>query len=90
MDYEYYVRLGRLGYRFGYLAEALAAFRWHETNTSARQMERRHEERWQVKREHFRVTGRSYLQTQWVLRLLLRLYQLRRAWLLWKTNGFAK
>jgi glycosyltransferase involved in cell wall biosynthesis len=90
MDYEYYVRLGRLGYQFGYVPEALAAFRWHETNTSAMQIERRQQERWRVKREHLRLTGRSYLQPEWMLQTLLWIYQARRALLLWQTNGFKR
>lgn len=87
MDYEYYVRLARLGYRFEHLPEALAAFRWHETNTSATQGQRRRAERWQVKREHFRLTRRPYLQPQWILQLLLYLYQVRRAMLLWRVRA---
>jgi glycosyltransferase involved in cell wall biosynthesis len=90
MDYEYYVRLGRLGYKFGYLPETLAAFRWHETNTSALQFDRRQEERWRVKREHLRLTGRSFLQAKWALEGLLQLYRLRRGWLLWRAHGWAR
>jgi len=78
MDYEYYVRLARLGYRFRYLPEVLAAFRWHETNTSAVHIQRRHAERWRVKREHLRLTGHTKLQAQWVLQLLLWIYHGKR------------
>ena len=90
MDYEYYVRLARLGYPFRHLPEALAAFRWHETNTSATQIERRFEERWRVKREHFQLTGRAYLKPVWVMQSLLYLYQVRRAMLLWQVRRTAK
>lgn len=84
MDYEYYVRLARLGYPFAHLAEPLAAFRWHGTNTSSTNVQRRLEERWRVKRDHFKLTGRPYLRPQCVMQLLLYLYQARRAMLLWK------
>lgn len=90
MDYEYYVRLGRLGYRFNYIPEALAAFRWHETNTSSMQIQRRLEERWRVKREHLQLTGRRFLTAGWMLQLLLYLYQVRRGMLLWQAHGRTK
>jgi hypothetical protein len=86
MDYEYFVRLARMGYRFKHLPEALAAFRWHDANTSSTQVQRRQEERWRVKREHFQATGHRFLQKQWVMQALLYLYQLRRALLLWKVR----
>jgi glycosyltransferase involved in cell wall biosynthesis len=86
MDYEYYVRLARSGFRFAHTPKALAAFRWHESNTSAIHVRRRLEERWQVKREHFQQTGRGFLRPVWVMQLLLYLYQARRATLLWKVR----
>jgi len=89
MDYEYYVRLARLGYQFKHLPEALAAFRWHDTNTSSTQVQRRYDERWRVKREHFQLTGRNYFQAQWVMQLLLYLFQVRRAMLLRKVRRAA-
>jgi hypothetical protein len=88
MDYEYYVRLGRLGYQFGHVPAALAAFRWHETNTSARQVERRIAERWRVEREHFRLTGRRYFSNLRVMQLLMHTYRLRRGLLLWQANWY--
>jgi glycosyltransferase involved in cell wall biosynthesis len=78
MDFEYYVRLARLGYQFRHLPERLAAFRWHETNTSAVLAQRRHQERLRVQREHLRLTGRNALQSGWILWLLFRAYQLKR------------
>ena len=50
MDFEYYVRLARLGYKFGFLPRTLAAFRWHDTNVSVLNSERRRTERRQVQR----------------------------------------
>ena len=89
MDYEYYVRLARLGFRFNHLPEALAAFRWHGTNTSSTNVRRRLDERWQVKREHFERTGQRFLKPVWVMQTLLYLYQLRRAMLLWRVRRTA-
>jgi len=90
MDFEYYVRLHRLGYRFDYLPEEIAAFRWHETNTSSVQLQRRREERWQVQREELARRGRSALQNRRLLDALYRVYQVRRALLRWKAHGFAR
>src|SRR5258708_9191550 len=52
MYFEYYVRLSRLGYRFVYRPEPLAAFRWHGAHASAVQAQRRRSERLRVQREH--------------------------------------
>ena len=82
MDFEYYVRLARLGFKFAHLPAPLAAFRWHETNTSAVLAQRRHEERLRVQREHLRLTGRDAWRSEWLLGLLFRAYQLKRRALL--------
>lgn len=82
MDFEYYLRLARLGYRFAHLPEPLAAFRWHETNTSSTQLTRRYEERLRVQREHLQLTHRArWLQNARVLAILYRVYQLKRLFL---------
>jgi hypothetical protein len=79
MDFEYYVRLARLEYQFAHLAVPLAAFRWHETNTSAVQLERRRAERLRVQQEQLRLSGRPILlQHPRVLAALYRVYQLKR------------
>lgn len=87
MDFEYYVRLSRLGYRFGYLPEALAAFRWHETNTSTVLVKRRREERVRVQLEHLKLSGRESLPSERQLDWLFRIYQLKRAFLRWRCYG---
>jgi glycosyltransferase involved in cell wall biosynthesis len=80
MDYEYYMRLARLGYVFRHLPESLAAFRWHDANTSVMQIRRRKEERLQVQREQLKLTNRPHiLQNARVLDVLYRVYQLKRA-----------
>jgi len=82
MDFEYYVRLARLGYKFAHLAEPLAAFRWHETNTSAMQLSRRQEERLRVQRQQLELSGRPrWLQNPRVLAMLYRVYQIKRQFL---------
>ena len=45
MDYEYWVRLWRHGYRFSFLPATLASFTWHDGNVSEVFAARRHEER---------------------------------------------
>ncbi len=78
MDFDYYVRLSRLGYRFAHLPVSLAAFRWHATNTSTVQSQRRREERLRVQRDYLSLTGHPHLQSEWVLDLLCRAHQLLR------------
>jgi glycosyltransferase involved in cell wall biosynthesis len=50
MDFEYFVRLARLGCRFHYVPQFIAAFRWHEDNVSLHNVQRRTQERRQVQR----------------------------------------
>ena len=45
MDFEYWVRLWRHGYRFSFLPATLASFTWHENNVSEVFAARRREER---------------------------------------------
>jgi len=78
MDFEYYVRLSRLGYRFAHLPELLAAFRWHDANTSAVQSQRRREERLRVQMDYLSLTGKTQLQSERMLALLFRAHQLLR------------
>lgn len=87
MDFEYYVRLARLGYRIEYLPAPLAAFRWHGDNTSAVQHQRRYEERVRVQHQHLQHTGSTSLPSRRKLRMLYRVYQIRHALLRWRTHG---
>jgi len=50
MDFEFFARLARLGCRFQYVPQFIAAFRWHEDNVSLRNVQRRAEERRRVQR----------------------------------------
>lgn len=55
MDWEYYLRLLRLGYRYGYLPEALAGFRWHGSNTSSIHAARGEQEAFKLQCEHIEL-----------------------------------
>ena len=79
MDFEYYLRLSRRGYRFEYLPEDIACFRWHEVNTSNVLAKRRHAERVEIQRTHLNETGRGWLGREFLLTTLFRLYQVKRA-----------
>jgi glycosyltransferase involved in cell wall biosynthesis len=81
MDFEYYLRLSHAGLRFSFLPEPLAAFRWHGENTSARQIQRRQEERLEVQRRFLKLRGQSWLGATWILALLKCVFQARRLWL---------
>jgi len=50
MDFEYFARLAHAGFRFHYVPQFIAAFRWHGGNVSMRQLHRRAEERRLVQR----------------------------------------
>ena len=52
MDFEYFVRLAAAGFRFHYVPQFIAAFRWHKDNISLQQVERRSYERLEVQRRH--------------------------------------
>ena len=79
MDYDYYVRLARAGFTFQHLPGPLAAFRWHASNTSAVQVQRRRAERLRVQQQHLALTERPrLLHNPRVLELLYRVYQLKR------------
>ena len=77
MDFEYYLRLSSQGFNFAYLPEALAAFRWHETNTSTQHADRRHLERLAIQRR-FLQQKHPALASEFLLSLLKRVYQAKR------------
>ncbi len=45
MDFEYFARLAHAGFRFHYVPRFIAAFRWHGSNVSIRNLARRADER---------------------------------------------
>lgn len=79
MDWEYYMRLLRNGFRFAYVPEALAGFRWHGDNTSLVHLQRGNEEARELQREHLAERSLNpLLGKTWVLHILRRMFQGRR------------
>lgn len=79
MDWEYYLRLFRGGYKFAYLPDALAHFRWYEDSTTQKHWQRMIDEGLQAQREHIelrRLPG--VMKSGSVLRLLRKVFQGRR------------
>jgi len=50
MDFEFFTRLAHAGFNFHYVPQFIAAFRWHGSNVSLKQLARRAEERRLVQR----------------------------------------
>ena len=73
MDFEYFVRLARLGCRFQYVPQFIAAFRWHQDNVSLRNVQRRMRERLQVQRAAI-----GFHRPQWQLETLRYFARVRR------------
>lgn len=79
MDWEYYLRLIRLGYKLSYLPKALAGFCWHEESTTQQFQERAITEGKKCVREHLDLKGYpDWLGSDFTLPLLRRLFQIRR------------
>jgi len=79
MDLEYYLRLMRLGYRFGYLPEAIACFRWHDESTTLKNFNRMHAEALRCKKVH--IVQRDlplFLKNETILKGIRKLFQVRR------------
>jgi glycosyltransferase involved in cell wall biosynthesis len=91
MDWEYYLRLTRLGYHFGYIPEALAEFRWYEESTTQKHWQRMVDEGLKCQREHIDARRLpSILKNVTVLKTLRRAYQIRRVLKRIKTHGRIK
>ena len=78
MDFEYYMRLHHLGYKFGYMPEPLAYFRWHEVNTSSVYSERRLDERREIQRHFLKERGLSFLGATPILKAMVYASQAKR------------
>jgi glycosyltransferase involved in cell wall biosynthesis len=79
MDWEYYLRLIRLGYNFGYLPEAMAGFRWYDESTTKKNWQRMIDEGLLCQREHIRARKLpSILKIPPLLKFLRKVYQIRR------------
>jgi len=79
MDWEYYLRLSRAGYRFQYLAAVLAGFRVHDASTTQQHFQRMIDEGLRCQRAHIAALGLpAFLGNTFLLRLLRPLFQVRR------------
>jgi hypothetical protein len=79
MDWEFYLRLVRLGYRFGYVPELLAAFRWYEQSTTSRNWQRMIEEGLRCQRAHIDERKLpALLKNALLLKILRKVFQIRR------------
>ncbi len=79
MDWEYYLRLTRVGYHFGYIPEALAGFRWHEESTTQTHWQRMIAEGLRAQREHIASRGLpDLLKNAIALKALRKIFQVRR------------
>ena len=79
MDWEYYLRLTRAGFRFGYVPEALAGFRWHDESTTQKNWQRMIAEGLKCQREHITSRGLpGMLGNTALLKVLRKIYQVRR------------
>lgn len=88
MDWEYYLRLIRLGYRFGYLPEALAGFRWYEESTTQKHWQRMIDEGLKCQREHIDERNLpAMLKNASVLKMLRKTFQVRRVAKRIRTHG---
>ncbi|MBJ7395751.1 MAG: glycosyltransferase [Akkermansiaceae bacterium] len=90
MDWEYYLRLTRLGYRFGYLPEALAHFRWYEESTTQKHWQRMIDEGLLAQREHLKARRfPAFLENASVLKFMRKAFQVRRVVKRFMTHGRA-
>lgn len=79
MDWEYYLRLHRSGYRFGYVPEALACFRWYEDSTTQQNWQRMVDEGLRAQRAHIDARKLpALLEHEGVLKALRKGFQVRR------------
>ena len=91
MDLEYYLRLMRLGYRFAYLPEALASFRWYDGSTTLKNLDRMHTEALRCRREHIDQRGLpSILKNVILLKALRKIFQVRRVLKRIRTHGVVR
>jgi len=79
MDWEYCLRLMRLGYGFSYLPEALAHFRWYEESTTQKHWDRMIEEGLRCQRVDIQERGLpGLLANAGVLKAMRKIFQIRR------------
>lgn len=80
MDWDFYLRLVRQGYRFSYIPELIASFRWYEESTTSKNWDRMVSEGLRAQREHIAERGfPTFLGNASVLKILRKVFQVRRA-----------
>lgn len=79
MDWEYYLRLTRHGFRFHYLPEAIACFRWYEDSTTQKHWQRMIDEGLRAQRAHLKERHLpGFLGNAALLKFLRKGFQIRR------------
>ena len=79
MDWEYYLRLIRLGFRYSYLPEALAGFRWYDESTTKKHWQRMIDEGLRCQHEHLAERNLpDLLGNAGLLKVLRKTFQVRR------------
>jgi len=73
MDFDWYVRIARAGYRFAHLPFTLASFTWHENNISSNFVKRRKIERRLVQDRYSGILGPNWFRT-FIYGAILRLW----------------
>ena len=63
MDFDWYVRIAKAGYRFAHLPATLACFTWHENNISSNFVERRKTERRLVQDRYSGIKGPPWFRS---------------------------
>lgn len=63
MDFDWYVRIAKAGYRFAHMPPTLATFTWHENNISSTFVEKRGFERRLVQDRYSGVRGPAWFRT---------------------------
>ncbi len=63
MDFDWYVRIAKAGYRIAHIPQVLASFTWHDTNISSVQVERRRVERRLVQDRYSGIPKPAWLRT---------------------------
>jgi glycosyltransferase involved in cell wall biosynthesis len=79
MDWEYYLRLLRNGFRYSYLPAALAHFRWYEDSTTLKHWQRMIDEGLKAQRAHIEERDLpSFLKGAGILKVMRKIFQGRR------------
>ncbi|MFT6793482.1 MAG: glycosyltransferase involved in cell wall biosynthesis [Rubritalea sp.] len=79
MDREYYLRLITMGYKFFYIPESLAKFRWYDESTTVKHWQRMIDESYRCRRLYIDKMGLpSLFKNTTILKVMRRIFQVRR------------